>query len=165
MRRRVFAVPVFLALMLVLVAHIPAVFSLDDVVKQAVLNGNWQEVIKKLERDNRKAKDPVARLLMGHATLATNRNNQSMLLFLSIRVCAKTYSCPQNVAMLGCGHEQKTVSNRFDRRGVATGGPISALSQIRRTQGRPAPNCGSPGSLECHLLCRPQWMSLADAPA
>jgi tetratricopeptide (TPR) repeat protein len=55
--------------------------SLDDVI----LKGDWEEVIKILKKDDKKAEDPIARLLMAHAFLATNRNNQSMMLFLSAR--------------------------------------------------------------------------------
>lgn len=52
--------------------------------ERALLEGDWQAVIDTLERDDSTSSDAVARLLMGHATLATNQNNASMRLFLSV---------------------------------------------------------------------------------
>ena len=54
-------------------------------VENALLEANWQKVYDYLENDSSLAENPVARLLMGHACLATNRNNASMLLFLSLK--------------------------------------------------------------------------------
>ena len=54
-------------------------------LENIILKENWKEAIETLQRDNKKAHDPVARLVMAHACLATNRNNESMLLFLSVK--------------------------------------------------------------------------------
>jgi len=70
---------------LVLTLKVPSGFALDISVEKAVLKGNWQTVVELLEKDDSKANDPVARLLMGHASLATNRNNAAMMLFLSVK--------------------------------------------------------------------------------
>ncbi len=59
--------------------------AIESSVEDAILQGNWDEVYKILERDDIKANDPVARLIMAHVCLATNRNNESMLLFLSAK--------------------------------------------------------------------------------
>ena len=52
-------------------------------IENALLEANWQKVYDYLENDSSLAEKPVARLLMAHACLATNRNNASMILFLS----------------------------------------------------------------------------------
>jgi len=49
-----------------------------------LLNGNWEEVIKRLQQNEANARDPLARLIMGHAFLATNKNNESLVLFGSV---------------------------------------------------------------------------------
>lgn len=54
-------------------------------VEDALLKGEWREVVTILEKDETKTSDPVARLIMGHACLATNCNNASVLLFLSAK--------------------------------------------------------------------------------
>ncbi len=54
-----------------------------SVVEDALLKGNWKEVCETLEKDSSRAEDPVARLIMAHGCLASNRNNASMLLLLS----------------------------------------------------------------------------------
>ena len=76
---------VSVSLILVLLLGSPRGFSMETSVEEAILRGNWQEVFEVLEKDSVKANDPVARLLMAHACLATNRNNSSMLLFLSVK--------------------------------------------------------------------------------
>lgn len=60
-------------------------FATETSVANAVLQGNWEKVMELLKKDDTKAEEPVSRLLMAHASLATNRNNPSMALFLSVR--------------------------------------------------------------------------------
>ena len=60
-------------------------FNFDPSEEKAFLNGDWNRVINALEKEDAMVADPVARLLMGHASLATNRNNAAALLFLSVR--------------------------------------------------------------------------------
>lgn len=81
MRRLIFISS--LALVVAFVA--PRAFAIDTHVENVILNDNWDEILKTLEKDDAQADDPVARLLMAHACLATNRNNASMLLFLSVK--------------------------------------------------------------------------------
>jgi len=59
-------------------------FAINAPLENAILNKNWKDAIEILEKDDSKVADPTARLLMGHACLATNRNNQSSTLFLSV---------------------------------------------------------------------------------
>ncbi|MDI7258596.1 MAG: tetratricopeptide repeat protein [Thermodesulfobacteriota bacterium] len=78
-----FWIPVSLVLMLAFA--VPYAFAIEKKVEEALLKGNWEKVIEILKQDDSKANDPVARLIMGHACLATNKNNESMLLFLSLK--------------------------------------------------------------------------------
>jgi tetratricopeptide (TPR) repeat protein len=63
----------------------PPSFALEPWVEQALLREDWPRVFETLQGDNTQAEDPVARLLMAHASLATNRNNAAMALFLSVK--------------------------------------------------------------------------------
>jgi tetratricopeptide (TPR) repeat protein len=63
----------------------PYSFAIGTKVEDALVKGDWEKVIDILKQDDSKANDPVARLIMGHACLATNKNNESMLLFLSVK--------------------------------------------------------------------------------
>jgi len=76
---------VFISLTLVVALNIQQALAIDGQIQDAILKGNWKNVIEFFENDGSKANDPVARLIMGHACLATNRNNPSMLLFLSVK--------------------------------------------------------------------------------
>ncbi|HAV42562.1 TPA: hypothetical protein DCX15_00895 [bacterium] len=84
MRKTKLFFQVFISLILVPIFSI-AQGSIGTHIEEVILKGNWEEVIRILEKDDSKADDPVARLIMGHACLATNRNNASMLLFLSAK--------------------------------------------------------------------------------
>jgi len=66
----------------VLLAIVPYGFATETLAEDAVLKGNWQEIVELLKK--REANDPMERLLMGHASLATNRNNAAQL-FISLR--------------------------------------------------------------------------------
>jgi tetratricopeptide (TPR) repeat protein len=72
-------------LAVLLFPFMPLNLGAESALEAVVLKGNWQEVITTLEKDDQKVSDPVARLLMGHAYLATDKNNESLLLFLSAR--------------------------------------------------------------------------------
>ena len=61
--------------------------SQDVIPKQAMaylLDRDWQGVYFELRIDDTVAKEPVNRFLMGHACLATNRNNEAFRLFLTV---------------------------------------------------------------------------------
>jgi tetratricopeptide (TPR) repeat protein len=60
-------------------------FATQSSVEDAILKGNWEVVYNSFDKDTAKANDPIARFLMGHVCLATNRNNESMLHFLSVK--------------------------------------------------------------------------------
>lgn len=49
-----------------------------------IFQEDWEKIITSLEKADTDD-DPAARLLIGHACLATNRNNAAMLLFLSVQ--------------------------------------------------------------------------------
>ena len=79
------AIGVFSHTFLILILTITPSFAIDSAVEKAVLDGNWEEIYKLLEKDDKKASDPVARFLMAHACFATNRNNEASMLFLSVK--------------------------------------------------------------------------------
>jgi tetratricopeptide (TPR) repeat protein len=85
MKSLIFVLKTLFPLILVLAFRVPCGLAIEDAVDDAVLSGNWKEVYNILEKDSRKANDPVARLLMAHACLVTNRNNASLLLFVSAK--------------------------------------------------------------------------------
>lgn len=58
--------------------------TIETEVEDAVLKGDWNQAMERLKSEDSNAQNPIARLIMGHACLATNRNNQSLLLFLSV---------------------------------------------------------------------------------
>ena len=59
---------------------------INSQTKEALLEGKWQEVIKLLKKHDQNAIDPVAKLIMAHAYLATNQNNKSLSIFLSLKL-------------------------------------------------------------------------------
>lgn len=81
---RSFLVPLIAALLVLLVVHVAPAAAAGGRLEQAVLAGDWAKVAAILKKDDAKAKDPVARLLMGHASLALNRGNDAFLLFRSV---------------------------------------------------------------------------------
>lgn len=70
---------------LFLIRSVPNGLATENSIENTLLKGNWEDVFKIIEKDNTKANDPVARFIMGHASLATNRNNASLMLFLSVK--------------------------------------------------------------------------------
>lgn len=75
----------WLLVLSVLTLNGSVVVASETSLEDAVLKSNWKKVVDFLEKDDQKANDPVARLLMAHASLATNRNNASTRLFLSVK--------------------------------------------------------------------------------
>jgi tetratricopeptide (TPR) repeat protein len=55
-------------------------YNLDKKGEQLLLQGNWQELKNHLQTDSQ----PVTALLTGHAKLATNENNDSLLSFIAV---------------------------------------------------------------------------------
>ena len=72
------------ALMLVALGHASRAVIPPE-VEQGVLEQKWDQVREGLTSDEMQATDPVARLLAGHACLATNRNNESLFFFGSVQ--------------------------------------------------------------------------------
>jgi tetratricopeptide (TPR) repeat protein len=62
-------------------------------IEAAVLNQNWGQVREGLTADDAKVSDPVARLLVAHAGIATNRNNEATVLLLSLREPEASKTC------------------------------------------------------------------------
>ena len=50
----------------------------------ALLKSSWKDVADTLQKDDKYATDPIARLIMGHASIATNQNNTALRLFISV---------------------------------------------------------------------------------
>jgi tetratricopeptide (TPR) repeat protein len=80
-----FALQVLIALAVLVVVAVPDGLAIDALVEEAILKNNWQAGLERLQLHDTLTGDPVARLLMAHASLATNRNNATLLLFLSVR--------------------------------------------------------------------------------
>lgn len=59
--------------------------SLPQKAQKALVKGEWAEVLAVLEKTDLKKPDVPCRMVAAHACLATNRNNTSMLLFLSAK--------------------------------------------------------------------------------
>ena len=76
---------VFSSLVLILAVKLPYSFAIGATLEDAVLKGDWKGVIRILERDDKRADDPVARLIMAHACMVTNRDNEAFLLFHSVK--------------------------------------------------------------------------------
>lgn len=75
-----------IGLMLLWAARVslPPALAREAALDKAVLAADWAKVAALLEKDDAKAKDPAARLLMGHASLALNHDNAAALLFRSM---------------------------------------------------------------------------------
>lgn len=79
---RAISTPLASILFLLSLAFLPSSSrAIDNPLEDALLQGNWEKLIEVLEKDNTKVNDLVFRLIMGHACLATNRNNESSRLF------------------------------------------------------------------------------------
>ena len=59
--------------------------EVDKEVKGALMNEDWEKVARLLDAVSTEHPSPVLRMIKGHACLATNRNNESLCLFLSAR--------------------------------------------------------------------------------
>lgn len=68
---------------LILIVTLIACQSEDRQVEKAILAEDWGKVAKLLDSVTPETPSPVLRLIKGHATLAINRNNESLCLFLS----------------------------------------------------------------------------------
>lgn len=85
MRRRAWIPGMIAVLVLMLAARVPSGVAIEPSLAEAVLQSHWETVVARLKADDARAQDPVARLLMAHACLATNRNNAATLLFVSVK--------------------------------------------------------------------------------
>jgi len=65
------------------IANAKPISELDEQLKQAILAENWEKVVSMLSDANEPNLPAVLRLVKGHACLATNRNNESLCLFLN----------------------------------------------------------------------------------
>jgi tetratricopeptide (TPR) repeat protein len=79
-------------------------------IEQHVLGQEWEKARIAVTGDDTLAADPVARLLTGHACLATNRNNEAMLLFMSIRDPEPAGKCVAWVQGLAERHRESAVA-------------------------------------------------------
>jgi len=76
---------VLLCLILTLTFRFSISMAVEVTVEDAILKDNWKMVIEMLEKDSTKAGTPVAKLLLGHACLATKRYNKAKSWFDSVR--------------------------------------------------------------------------------
>ena len=74
MKQRVFSLRTVVFAVLFFFSPVLQSFAFDPSFENVLLQGNWERLFKILSENNSKAKDPVARLIMGHVCLATNRN-------------------------------------------------------------------------------------------
>lgn len=58
--------------------------SLPETAKRALFNGDWTAVLATLEKPDVKEPDVTSRMVAAHAYLATNRNNEALVVFLSV---------------------------------------------------------------------------------
>lgn len=58
-------------------------FNIAPDLESALLAEDWEKVINLLDTVNVETRSPVLRMIKGHACLATNRNDESLCLFLS----------------------------------------------------------------------------------
>lgn len=65
-------------------ANAQSAWEVDRQVEEAIHAENWAKVAELLDSVNIQTPSPVLRLIKGHATLALNRNNESLCLFSSI---------------------------------------------------------------------------------
>jgi tetratricopeptide (TPR) repeat protein len=71
------------ALLFSIPAQAAEIKQLDPSVEKALLAEEWEKVVTLLKDVTPETQDPVLRMIKGHACLATNRNNESLCLFLS----------------------------------------------------------------------------------
>jgi tetratricopeptide (TPR) repeat protein len=64
---------------------LPGITQAEDqprlIEESVVLSGDWEEIVRLVEEDNSLLQSPVNRIVLGHACLATNRNDSSFGLF------------------------------------------------------------------------------------
>ena len=56
----------------------------EEVIREAILQEEWGKVAVLLDSVDAQTPSPVLRMIKGHATLALNRNNESLCQFLSV---------------------------------------------------------------------------------
>lgn len=59
-------------------------FTITPDIEQPLLGGHWEKVYSSIKGDSIRVDDPVSRLLMGHACLATQRNYGATKLFSTV---------------------------------------------------------------------------------
>ena len=62
-------------ILLVSVLRVPNLWALETAVEDLLLAAKWDAVVQNLRKDERFLDDPVSRMVLAHAMLATNRNN------------------------------------------------------------------------------------------
>jgi tetratricopeptide (TPR) repeat protein len=102
-------------------------------VEQLILAQKWEAVRTTLTADNSKARDPVARLLAGHACLATNRNNEAMVLFSTLREPEAAQTCVNWAQQFAKEHPDSAVAHYLMGDALARAGQLkSALVSFDR---------------------------------
>jgi len=86
------------------------------VVEKAILKEDWKQVAKLLESvsdDVKGSPDPVLRLIKGHASLALNRNNESLCLLLSVTVPDDLEKCRDWAKRFAARNSRDAIAHYF----------------------------------------------------
>jgi tetratricopeptide (TPR) repeat protein len=94
-----------------------------DSFEKPLLEGDWAAVVEDLEH-NASSQDPVARLLMGHASLALNRNNEAHALFLSVSDTNDVEAWAERTALLVADHPANPIAQYLAADALARAGQL-----------------------------------------
>jgi tetratricopeptide (TPR) repeat protein len=70
--------------LLIVVLPFAGTKALEPAIQSAALNADWQVILRRLDPRNHPAADPVDRMLMAHAHLALNHNNEAACAFKAL---------------------------------------------------------------------------------
>jgi len=87
--------------------------QIPEQLEAALLREDWQQVASLLDTVDTQTPSPVLRLIKGHACLALNRNNESLCLFLSLRLAEELESWKEWAFKFSSNFPDQFVSNYF----------------------------------------------------
>ncbi|MBM3501172.1 MAG: tetratricopeptide repeat protein [Armatimonadetes bacterium] len=99
--------------------------EVPDAVVQRALAGDWEAVHAALMADDSQAAEPGARLLCAHSCLATNRNNDAFLLFMSLRDPESAKACAEWTRALVAQHGDAAVAQYLAGDSLARSGDLT----------------------------------------
>ncbi len=92
--------------------------------EELALAQKWEELTAKITADDSKTKDPIARFLVAHACLARNRNNEAMLLFMTLREAESAKQCLEWTGRFSDKHPNSATAHYFHGDSLARGGQL-----------------------------------------